>query len=154
MPSDVAALIEMRTKLWPDAPIHEHRAEAEAILAGNPQSTLPLVVFVAEEDGTLVGFVEVGLRSHADGCDATQPCGFVEGWFVEKAWRRRGVGGALIRAAEAWSAEQGCREIASDTWIDADESQRAHRALGFEVVDRCVNFRKSLTKKGSGNALA
>jgi len=31
---------------------------------------------------SLVGFLEVGLRSHADGCDPAQPVGYVEGWFV------------------------------------------------------------------------
>ena len=35
-------------------------------------------------------------------------------------------------------------ELASDTWIDNEKSQRAHEALGFEVVDRCVNYRKVL----------
>jgi aminoglycoside 6'-N-acetyltransferase I len=146
---DAASLVEMRCLLWPDGTTDEHRADAEALLAGRPRTTLPLVVFVADADDKVVGFVEVGLRSHADGCDAAQPCGFVEGWFVDGDRRRRGVGKALIAAAEAWCIEQGCREIASDTWIDADVSQHAHRALGFEVVDRCVNFRKSLEPKGT-----
>jgi len=35
-------------------------------------------------------------------------------------------------------------EMASDTWIDHEESQLAHAALGFDVVDRCVHFRKQL----------
>ena len=47
-------------------------------------------------------------------------------------------------AAEAWSREQGASELASDTWLDNAGSQRAHEALGFEVVDRCVNYRKPL----------
>jgi len=34
--------------------------------------------------------------------------------------------------------------MASDALIDNDGSQRAHGALGFEVVDRCVHFRKQL----------
>jgi aminoglycoside 6'-N-acetyltransferase I len=46
--------------------------------------------------------------------------------------------------AEAWTRGQGCTELASDTWLDNAGSQLAHRALGFEVVDRCVNFRKPL----------
>jgi hypothetical protein len=25
---------------------------------------------------------EVGLRSHAEGCDAVRPCGFLEGWHA------------------------------------------------------------------------
>lgn len=130
--------------LWSDGTLGEHHAEAALILAGTPPSTLPLRVFVAEADGIVVGFIEVGLRSHADGCDTRQPVGFVEGWYVEPKQRGRGVGRALMQAAEDWARAQGCRELASDTWIDHEPSQRAHESLGFEVVDRCVNFRKAL----------
>ena len=49
-----------------------------------------------------------------------------------------------FNAAEEWARAHGCLEMASDTWIDNEESQRAHEALGFEVVDRCVNFRRAL----------
>jgi aminoglycoside 6'-N-acetyltransferase I len=34
--------------------------------------------------------------------------------------------------------------MASDALIENEESQRAHEALGFDVVDRCVHFRKRL----------
>jgi aminoglycoside 6'-N-acetyltransferase I len=34
--------------------------------------------------------------------------------------------------------------MASDAWLDGLESQHAHEALGFEVVDRCVHYRKLL----------
>jgi aminoglycoside 6'-N-acetyltransferase I len=34
--------------------------------------------------------------------------------------------------------------MASDTWIDNELSQSCHEALGFEVVDRCVHYRKGL----------
>ena len=143
MGSDREQVAHMRALLWPSASVEEHRRELEA----GSVSHLPTETFVAVgEDGGLVGFVEVGLRSHADGCDAAKPVGFLEGWFVNEECRRRGVGGALVRAAELWAREQGCVEMASDTWIDHEESQKAHAALGFEVVDRCVHFRKSLGK--------
>ena len=107
--------------------------------------TLPAAVFVAEaEDGRIIGFLEVGLRSHADGCDPAQPVGFVEGWFVLEASRNQGVGRALMRAAENWARQRGAIEMASDSWITQEDSHRAHEALGFNVVDRCVLFRKSL----------
>jgi hypothetical protein len=32
----------------------------------------------------------------------------------------------------------------SDAIIDNELSQRAHEALGYEVVDRCVHYRKRL----------
>jgi len=142
--ADAESLAELRVKLWPDAPPAELRAEADALLGGRSQSGLPEAAFLAEADGRIVGFIEVGLRSHADGCDPRHPVGFLEGWYVEPTLRRRGIGAALVKAAEQWSRAQGCREMASDTWIDHEDSQRAHAALGFEVVDRCVHFRKSL----------
>lgn len=97
-----------------------------------------------DEDGALTGFLEVGLRSHADGCDTAQPVGFVEGWFVHEASRNQGTGRALMLAAEEWARRQGCQEMASDTSVDDERSQRTHQALGFEVVDRCVHFRKTI----------
>lgn len=147
-PNDEDALVELRGALWPDVSPAEHRAELRAILAGRPRGVMPLVLFVAALDQRVVGFVEVGLRSHADGCDPARPCGFLEGWYVEPDLRGRGVGRLLIARAERWAAEQGCREFASDTWLDNEASHRAHLALGFEVVDRCVNYRKLLEPPG------
>ncbi len=142
--ADLDAVARQFATLWPDSSPDEHITEAAAILAGNPPSTMPLVIFVAEIAGTVVGFVEVGLRSHADGCDGRKPVGFVEGWYVDPDHRRSGIGRALVVAAEDWARAQGCTEIASDTWADNEPSQLAHEALGFAVVDRCVNYRKAL----------
>lgn len=142
--SDLEALARLATALWPEAPVAEHLEHAAAILAGKPPSTLPLGLFVAEVEGDVAGFVEVGLRSHADGCDGRYPVGFVEGWYVLPRLQRQGVGRALMMAAQDWSRALGARELASDTWIDEEPSQHAHAALGFEVVDRCVHFRKPL----------
>ena len=73
-----------------------------------------------------------------------RPVGYLEGWYVADAHRREGHGAALLRAAEDWARSQGCTEMASDTWLDNEVSQRAHAALGFEVVDRVVNYKKRL----------
>ena len=143
-PADLDALVDMRLTLWPDGTREEHDEEVRATVSGNPRSTLALAILVAEAQGELVGFVEVGLRSHADGCDPTRHVGFIEGWYVSRQHRRMGVGRALVRGAEAWCREHGCAEVASDTWLDAVESQRAHEALGFQLVDRSVHYRKTL----------
>jgi len=34
--------------------------------------------------------------------------------------------------------------MASDALIDNTTSETAHRAMGFEIVDRCTHFRKPL----------
>jgi aminoglycoside 6'-N-acetyltransferase I len=144
-PSDAEELARMFHSLWPDGSIADHGLELSPVLAGKPPGTLPLVILVAErEDQSLAGFVEVGLRSHADGCDISTPVGYLEGWYVSEQDRRQRIGAELIAAAEDWARVEGCVEMASDTWIDSEISQRAHEALGFEVVDRCVHYRKRL----------
>ena len=150
-PSDRATLAALFHALWPEGPTEEHSKELEAILSGNPPGTLPLVVFVAEanvssatQDKSLLGFLEVGLRSHADSCDPAHPVGYVEGWYVADAHRNRGIGKQLLAAAEDWARRQGCAEMASDTQIDNELSQRVHQSLGYEIVERAILFRKAL----------
>ena len=137
LPSDRDAIAQMRHLLWPDSSAEEHLRELES---GRPAVHLVAI----DERESVVGFVEVGLRSHADGCDAAHAVGYIEGWFVREEHRNGGAGRELIRAAENWARAQGCVEMASDALIDNEVSQRAHEALGFEVVDRCVHYRKPL----------
>jgi aminoglycoside 6'-N-acetyltransferase I len=143
--ADQLELASMRHLLWPDSSTEEHRIEVANVLDSGMYGTQPMAVFLSlDDEAGPTGFIEVGLRSHADGCDHAHPVGFIEGWFVREAHREQGTGRALMRFAEEWARSQGCLEIASDTWIDHEDSQRAHQAMGFEVVDRCVHFRKSL----------
>jgi aminoglycoside 6'-N-acetyltransferase I len=143
-PDDCALLARLRHDLWPEASVEEHAGELSRILRGENPGTLPSAILVADDEGTIVGFVEVGLRSHADGCDPARPVGYLEGWYVIPTRRRRKVGARLVEAAEQWARDRSCGEMASDTWLDNEGSQRAHEALGFEVVDRCVHYRKRL----------
>jgi aminoglycoside 6'-N-acetyltransferase I len=143
--SDCDQLARMCEALWPDASAEEHARELALILEGKPVTTLPLIILVADAgDRMLAGFLEVDLRSHADGCNPSRPVGYIEGWYVAESYRTRGIGRKLLAAAEDWARSQGCIEVASDTWIDNEVSQRVHEALGYEVVDRCVHYRKTL----------
>jgi aminoglycoside 6'-N-acetyltransferase I len=143
--SDQHEIAQMCALLWPDSSIEEHSVEIGAVLHTAFYGTMPGTIFVSTtRDHQLIGFVLIGLRSHADGCNTAQPVGFVEGWFVHQAFRGIGIGRSLIQSAENWARRQGCTEIASDAWIDDTNSQNAHQALGFEIVDRCVHLRKTL----------
>jgi aminoglycoside 6'-N-acetyltransferase I len=144
-PGDLQELARLRAALWPESSAEGHAQELVAILDGQAPGTLPLIELVAEDSGgTLVGFAEVGLRSHADGCDPTRAAGYLEGWYVAERHRRRGVGRKLLHAAEEWARSQGCVEMASDALVENEVSQGAHAALGYEVVDHCVRYRKTL----------
>jgi aminoglycoside 6'-N-acetyltransferase I len=137
--SDHDQLVRMHEALWQKASAEEHARELNLILEGKPVVTTPLIILVAEvSDGVLGGFLEVDLRSHADGCNPLRPVGYIEGWYVADNHRHKGIGRKLLAAAEDWARDQGCVEVASDTWVDNEVSQRVHEALGYEVVDRCV----------------
>ena len=139
-PADAAAWEGIRQQLWPSPP-GEHAAEVGTFFGGERQD--PMEVLLAVDGGEVLGFAEVSIRSHAEGCRPGR-IAYLEGWFVLPEWRGRGVGAALIRAGEAWGRAQGCRELASDTELDHAGSAAAHRALGFQEVDRVVCFRKDL----------
>jgi aminoglycoside 6'-N-acetyltransferase I len=141
---DYKNLLAMLVALWPKESTRDHGRQIRSILKGAPRSTLPLTMFVAERGDALAGFVEVGLRSHANGCDPIRAVGFIEGWYVQPRERRKGVGRALFAAAERWCRSHGCREMASDTWSDHRLSVKAHTGLGYAVEGTFVNFRKNL----------
>lgn len=143
--SDRDQLARMRQALWPKASAEELTRELTQILEGKAQVTTPLIILVAEaSDSELAGFLEIDLRSHADGCNPFRPVGYIEGWYVAENQRHNGIGKRLLATAEDWVRSQGCVEMASDTWIDNEVSQCAYQALGYEVVDRCVHYRKTL----------
>lgn len=145
--SDLEELARLFADLWPKSSAGEHTDELRLLLGGQSASvlTMPITVLVAEtRDGTLAGFVEVDLRSHADGCNPARAVGYLEGWYVVERYRHRGIGKQLVAKAEEWARIHKCVEMASDVVIDNDLSQRAHEALGYEVVDRCVHYRKRL----------
>jgi molybdopterin synthase catalytic subunit len=141
--------IELRRALWPDEPIEQIRAEARDYFgpAGGVIDGLAAEVIVAQaDDGKLVGFVEVSLRPYARGC-VSSPVGYLEGWYVEPDRRRRGIGRALVQAAERWAREKGSVEFASDRDNWNLLSHQAHVALEYKPADRNVYFSKPLAEK-------
>jgi aminoglycoside 6'-N-acetyltransferase I len=140
-PADRAAWLRMRQALWPDEP-DSHQADIDQYFSGSAVM-LAMVLVACNAEGELVGFAELSLRPYAEGC-ASSPVLFLEGWYVEPDWRRRGIGALLIQEAEAWGRSQGCTEFASDALIDNKISHCAHRAMGFEEVERIVCFKKNL----------
>ena len=107
--------------------------------------TLQHVLLAEEPDGRAVGFVELSIRTYAEGCE-TDRVAFLEGWYVVPDARRRGVGRVLIAEAERWARDQGCSEFASDALLDNEVSANAHTALGFQETAQLRCFRKSLTE--------
>jgi aminoglycoside 6'-N-acetyltransferase I len=87
-PEDREEWLRMRLELWPHDNDAEHLREMDEIQS--TPDTYP--VFVAERpEGGLGGFLEVQARAWVEGC-ATQPVGYLEGWYVDADLRAPGGG--------------------------------------------------------------
>jgi aminoglycoside 6'-N-acetyltransferase I len=142
--AEASEWVRLRARLWPHAAPQELAAEARAFLEG-AETPMIAAAFVArgEEAAAAMGFLELGVRPFADGCES-RPVAHVEGWYVEPAARGRGVGRALMTAAENWARERGFTELASDTEVENDVSLAAHLRFGFFETERLIKFRKPL----------
>ena len=144
--SDASEWLRMRLALWPDSDEAQQAGEIQIFLASSPPTPSPTLhaVFVCQRlQGGLCGVVEVSIRPYADGCE-TNNVGYLEGWYVDPETRGRGIGRALVKAAEDWAREQGCLEMGSDCDLENIPSQAAHRKLGYQETGRVIQFCKSL----------
>ena len=140
MPDDRDDWLRMRLVLFSEHDPSLVEKELDECAAGNEGTT----VFVAEKGpGRIGGFLELSLRSLADGCE-TRPIPYIEAWYVDPEFRRSGVGRALVIAAEKWARQAGYKEIASDCKIENAVSRQAHVNLGYQETLRLIHFRKSL----------
>ena len=140
--ADLERWVDLRAALWPEESRQDLVRSAMQYLQGE-RALLEAVLVAEDPAGRLIGFAEVSRRAYAEGC-ASSPVGFLEGWYVEPAHQRHGVGRALVLAAEEWARSRGCREFASDTRYDSTAGASSHRALGFEEVEQLRAFRKPL----------
>ncbi|MEA5498827.1 aminoglycoside 6'-N-acetyltransferase [Limnoraphis robusta] len=144
--SDAFEWLRMRNQLWysPPESLEEHSQEIDQYYSTNDPH---LETFVIERpNGKLGGFLEVNIRSYAEGCKSSR-VGYIEGWYVDSDLRRQGWGKALVLAAENWAKQKGIEEMASDCELDNSISLQAHLALGYLEVERIICFRKVLKKE-------
>jgi aminoglycoside 6'-N-acetyltransferase I len=135
-----AGWLQLRMALWP-AHAAEHLPEMQELC----EQPGRYAQFIAYSDlGEPLGLVEVALRSDYVNGTASSPVGFLEGVYVDPAFRKQGIGALLVNTAEEWARKQGCREMASDALLANTASHAMHRALGFQETERVVYFRKPL----------
>lgn len=128
----------LRCLLWPDCSAERHELEVEQLLGSEG------LVALAVLDGKVIGFAEVSIRrDHVEGTSAA-PVPYLEGWFVEKQYRGKGIGRALVRFVEEWARGKGFLELASDAEIWNEASIRAHGQLGFSGGGENGAFREEV----------
>ena len=140
--ADAPHWAEMRHQLWPFETVDAHADDVRAFFGGT-RTHIATAFISFNAEGKPDGFLEMSLRSVAEGCTSS-PVPHVEGWFVHERSRGTGVGRALMQAAENWARERGFAELTSDTELENERSLAAHLAIGFVEIERLIAFRKSL----------
>jgi ribosomal protein S18 acetylase RimI-like enzyme len=87
-------------------------------------------VFVADDNGRSVGFVLGMIVDLVPDIFAQEPCGFLADIYVESAYRRRGIGRALVRALVDWFKERGAPYFDWQVASSNEEGLAFWRALG------------------------
>ena len=137
--SDHNEYLRMRKLLWPTCSIEQHKLEIDLLLSSSGTT------FVAvQSNSDLIGFAEISIRSnHVEGTSKS-PVPFLEGWYVDSEHRGKGVGKALIKAAEEFATKLGFEELASDAELTNESSIEIHKRIGFKEVGRTVHFVKTI----------
>ena len=128
----------MRSKLWPEAGLKDLIAELPELLKRRR-----FRAWIAVDGASPVGFAEAFVREFANGCEQ-QPVAFLEGIWVQKSHRRKGVGRALVKTVEDWARQQGLKELGSDAYLGDRLSHSSHLGWGFNETEKVVYFRKKL----------
>ncbi len=137
---DLNEWLRLRSLLWDESTEDEHRDEMVDIIE---HSDSQFVAVADIGDGRLAGFLEASIRTHVEDCQ-TDNVGYLEGWFVDERYRRRGIGSSLVGMAEDWARHKGCTEMGSDAEIGNEVSHKAHAGLGYAETSRLVHLRKEL----------
>ena len=87
-------------------------------------------IYVAECDGQLVGTFALLIMDNLGHLGARS--GVVEDVAVSPAWRRRGIGGAMMRFAMERYQEAGCYKLALSSNLGREEAHAFYRSLAFE----------------------
>jgi len=133
--ADAAGLVGLVEELGYPATIAAVAERLAHLLARADQA-----VFVAEEEGAILGWVHVQ-EFHAL---ASDPTGLVTGLVVDRAARRRGLGRTLMGMAEEWARARGLASLRLRARAGRKRAHEFYRRLGYALAKEQLQFRKDL----------
>jgi ribosomal protein S18 acetylase RimI-like enzyme len=138
--------------LWQElAKLHVDLAPEFALVPGGEQSVRAHLaellrddherVFVAEENGALIGFINGAVRENPP-VFVERYIGYIADAIVTARSRRRGIGAQLVNTINAWFRERGVRIIHLTAATGNPISQAFWRKMGF--VEYMTRMRSEL----------
>jgi GNAT superfamily N-acetyltransferase len=97
-------------------------------------------LFVADDGKSVVGWMHVGAHPYLESDESAEILGLV----VAEGQRSRGIGAALVSAAERWAAQHGCQVIRVRSRITRDRAHAFYERGGFERIKTQHCFQKIL----------
>jgi ribosomal protein S18 acetylase RimI-like enzyme len=101
----------------------------------------PEGVFVAEDDGEVIGYVTTRL-------DRFTGIGRIPNLAVDERHRGSGIGSRLIEHALAWMREQGMAMAKIETLVQNERGQALYPRFGFREVARQIHYVMPLSPGG------
>jgi GNAT superfamily N-acetyltransferase len=99
-------------------------------------------LLVADDGTGVVGWMHVGAHPYLESDDSAEILGLV----VADGQRSRGIGAALVSAAETWATEHGCQVLRVRSRITRDRAHAFYERGGFERIKSQHCFQKHLGK--------
>jgi len=95
-------------------------------------------IFVAEIEGTVVGFIHVEKYSNI----YFGPVGNILGLAVRETYRKMGIGKQLLAAAENWSKEKACIGMRLNSGGSRTGAHEFYRSQGYDDEKNQIRFMK------------
>jgi ribosomal protein S18 acetylase RimI-like enzyme len=108
----------------------EGSAEGYASFLGSVLRDTDNVVFVAEDEGEIVGYVFAALEPMS-WKELRGPAGFIHDLVIDNRARRRGIATQLMQTAMTWLREHGAPRVVLGTAAPNAIAQALFRRLGF-----------------------
>ncbi|MGE0652464.1 MAG: GNAT family N-acetyltransferase [Alphaproteobacteria bacterium] len=129
-PEHVDLVVDWNFRFWGPVTARSHAGYVERVRGYLSRGPLPIVL-VALADGKPAGTVSVNLDDMSTRPDLGP---WVANLYVDPAFRGRGVGSALVRAAEDAARAAGHARI----FLYTPDQERMYTRLGWRVIDRDV----------------
>ena len=134
---DTRALARLVGQLGYPSKVEQVHRRFEILVEKNDEN----VVFVAEINGTIIGWV----HAHIYNLLVDDPEIEIGGLIVDESMRGRGIGEQLMKAAETWAGEHNCNSIYLRSNTIRTRAHEFYKRIGYEIIKSQYAFRKTLT---------